>query len=104
MLGEHRANGTVLQTNSTGLGTIAAHYSHATTHDEISVFGDYTSEKFRAGFSAIVAGRNTERLTMLQTVPSDAIGAAAFWRHGESRWQFLAGGDTRSLASHRTAH
>jgi len=97
MLGEGRANGTVLQTNSTGLGTIAAHYSHATPRDEISVFADYTSEKFRAGFSAIVAGRNSERLTMLQTVPSDAIGAAAFWRHGESRWHLLAGADTQRV-------
>jgi outer membrane receptor protein involved in Fe transport len=61
------------------------------------VFGDYTSEEFRAGFSAIVAGRNTERLTMLQTVPSDAIGAAAFWRHGESRWHLLAGADTQRV-------
>jgi len=97
MLGEGRANGTIAQTNSTGLGTIAAHYSHATTHDEISVFGDYTSEKFRAGFSAIGAGRNSERVTMFQTVPSDAIGAAAFWRHGEARWHLLAGADTQRV-------
>jgi outer membrane receptor protein involved in Fe transport len=104
MLGEHRANGTILQTNSTGLGTIAVHYSHATTRDEISVFGDYTSEEFRAGFSSIAASRNTERLTMLQTVPSDAIGAAAYWRHGESRWHLLAGADTQRVEGTSTDH
>lgn len=102
MLGEHRANGTVLQTNSTGLGMIAANYSHTTKRDEISLIFDYTSEKFRASFSSIAANRATERLTMIQVVPSDAVGAAAIWRHGESRWHFVAGADTQRVEGFST--
>ena len=102
MLGEHRANGTVLQTNSTGLGTIAANYSHASPRDEISVLFDYTSEEFRAGFSAIGANRATERLTMKQIVPSNGTGAAAFWRHGQAHWHFLAGADTQRVEGFST--
>ena len=102
LLGEDRANGTVLQRNSTGLGTIAANYSHATDNDQISVLMDYTSEKFRASFSSIVAGRNSERLTMLQQVPSDSFGAAAFWRHGNRHWHFIAGADTQRVTGFST--
>jgi outer membrane receptor protein involved in Fe transport len=102
MLGEHRANGTVLTTNSTGAGTIAANYAHVTKRDEISLIFDYTSEKFRASFSSIAAGRATERVTMIQTVPSDAVGAAAFWRHSESRWHFIAGADTQRVEGFST--
>jgi len=43
MLAEHRANGTVLQTNSTGLGTVAANYTYSSSHDQVSVVFDYTS-------------------------------------------------------------
>jgi outer membrane cobalamin receptor len=104
LLGEHRANGTVLQTNSTGLGTIAANYSYSKPHDEISLLFDYTSEKFRASFSSIAANRATERLTMIQDVPSDAVGAAAIWRHGASRWHFIAGADTQRVEGFSTDH
>lgn len=102
MLGEDRANGTVLTRNSTGLGTIAGNYTHATDNDQISVLMDYTSEKFRATFSSIGAGRNSERLTMLQQVPSDSFGAAAFWRHGRRRWHFIAGADTQRTTGFST--
>jgi outer membrane cobalamin receptor len=98
LLSEHHENGTALQTNSTGLGSLAANYSHEWTHDQVSVLGYYTQEGFRASFSSIGARRNSEQLTMLQTVPSDALGSAAFWQHERSwhtgsRWHVLAGAD-----------
>ena len=93
LLAEHHENGTILQTNSTGLGSFAASYSHEWVHDQASLVGYYTQEGFRASFSSIGARRNSEQLTMLQTVPSDAIGSAALWRHAGSRWHVLAGAD-----------
>jgi len=102
MLGEHRDNGTAAVKNSTGLGTIAANYAHSSSHDEFSLLFDYTSEQFQAGFSAVAANRATERITMFQTVPSDAVGAAAFWRHSQSHWHFLAGADTQHVEGFST--
>ena len=97
LLAEHHENGTALQTNSTGLGSLAASYSHEWVHDQVSVLGYYTQEGFRASFSSIGARRNSEQLTMRQTVPSDAIGSAALWRHAGSysgvTWHVLAGAD-----------
>ena len=97
MLGEHRDNGTAAVKNSTGFGTIAANYSHATSHDQFSGLFYYSSEQFQAGFSAVAANRATERITMFQTVPSNAVGAAAFWRHVQTHWHFLAGADTQRV-------
>ncbi|MEO7146248.1 MAG: Plug domain-containing protein, partial [Bryobacteraceae bacterium] len=39
ILAESRGNGTVLQNNSTSLGTLSANYSHDSEHDGISVLG-----------------------------------------------------------------
>ncbi len=93
LLAEHHENGTALQTNSTGLGSLAANYSHQWLHDQVSVLGYYTQEGFRASFSSIGARRNSEQLTFRQTVPSDAIGSAALWRHTGLHWHVLAGAD-----------
>jgi outer membrane cobalamin receptor len=93
MLAEQRANGTVLQRNSTSLGTLSANYSFQRQHDGVSVVGFHTREDFRASFSAVSADRNTERLTYLQQVPSQATGAAAYWSHSGSAYTAIAGTD-----------
>lgn len=93
LLVEDRRNGTVIQNNSTSLGTIAGQYQHESASDVISVLGFHTREEFRSGFSSIAADRDSERLTYEQSVPSEAVGGAALWRHGASRWNVLAGGD-----------
>ncbi len=93
MLAEERQNGTVLQTNSTSLGTLAANWSHEMAHDNFSVLAYHTREEYRAGFSSIGAKRVTETLTDRQTAPAEAVGAAGFWRHDQSQWSFLGGGD-----------
>ena len=95
ILAEHRENGTVLQTNSTSLGSLASNYSHEWSHDQIAVLGYYTTEQFHATFSTILAGRNTERLNYNQTVPSNGAGGAAYWTHRESRWHFTGGADVQ---------
>lgn len=104
ILAEHRENGTLLTKNSTGLGSLAGNYSHEWKQDQVSVLGYYTSEAFRASFSSTSADRNTERLTFTQTVPSDAVGAAALWRHGQSHWHALAGADADRVEGVSTDH
>lgn len=104
VLGESRQNGTVLQTNSTSLGSIASNYSHEWSHDQLSVLGYYTTEQFHATFSSIAANRNSERLTYHQTVPSEAGGGAMYWSHRESHWHVVGGGDAQRVDGTSTDH
>ncbi len=97
VLAEDRANGTVLQRNSTSLGTLSAQYSRDWTKDGITVVGYRTQEEFHASFSSLAASRNTETATSLQQVPSDSTGAAAYWRHSESIFTALAGADVERV-------
>jgi outer membrane cobalamin receptor len=93
LLAEDRRNGTVLQNNSTGLGTAAAHYSREFRSDSLSVQAFHTRERFHSVFSAIDAGRNSERLTFRQTVPSEAVGGSALWRREAANWGLMGGAD-----------
>jgi outer membrane cobalamin receptor len=93
VLVEERSNGTPLQRNSTSLGNAAANYWRQRGRNSVSLLGYHTRGEFRAGFSAIAANRQSERLTSIQSVPSEAVGGAAFWRREQTRWNLLAGGD-----------
>ena len=93
ILAEERDNGTLLTRNSTGLGTLAAHYSRQWNAETLSVIGYHTREQYNASFSSVFADRNAERITFLQRVPSEATGAAAMWRHSSRPWNLLIGAD-----------
>ena len=93
VLAEDRENGTLLTRNSTGLGTLAGHYSHEGARNAASVIAFHTREQFRSTFSAITADRATERITFSQIVPSEAVGAAGHLRHRNERWNGVAGID-----------
>lgn len=93
ILVEDRGNGTPIQRNSTSLGSIAANYARNWSKDTVSVLGFHTREEFRSGFSTILAGRASERLTSTQSVPAEGYGGSGFWRHTSTRWNLLAGGD-----------
>ena len=93
MLAEDRKNGTVLQNNSTGLGTVSLHYAGSFGRNTTSLLGFRTQEAFRASFSALAADRNSERLTFRQRVPSNANGGALLWNHAGSRWNTVVGTD-----------
>ncbi|HXG32770.1 MAG TPA: TonB-dependent receptor [Bryobacteraceae bacterium] len=93
LLAEERRNGTVLQRNSTGLGTLAARYFTETRAGNVSAAAWHTREEFRSAFSSLSADRNTERLTFRQTVPAEAAGASALWSRTRSGWGLLAGAD-----------
>lgn len=93
MLSEERDNGTEVQYNSTTFGTIAGHYTREFSRSLLSATGFHSRGEYHASFSAIDASRNSERLTMLQTVPSDATGGALFWQSHGSIWNATLGAD-----------
>ena len=49
--------------------------------------------EYRASFTAIAADRNSERLTSIQQVPSEATGGAGFLSHASARWGATGGLD-----------
>jgi len=93
LLAEERRNGTMLQRNSTGLGTLAARYFTETRTGDVSATAWHTREELRSTFSSLSADRNAERLTFRQTVPAEAVGASALWSRARTGWSVLAGGD-----------
>lgn len=97
ILAEERENGTTLTQNSTGLGTLAGHYTHQATDDSFSLLAYHTRQQYHASFSAVPANRATETITFLQTVPSEATGAAGMWRHHSNSWNLLAGADMQRV-------
>jgi len=93
MLVEERQNGTGLQRNSTSLGNIAGHVSRDWAKDGLTFLGYHTRGEFRSSFSTIAADRRTERINSIQSVPSEAVGGAGYWRHAASRWNSVVGAD-----------
>ncbi len=93
LLAEERENGTELQRNSTGTGTLAAQYQREIGKGGVALTAFHTREEYRASFSSIAANRQTERLTSLQSVPSEASGFSAMLRRGGARGSWIAGGD-----------
>lgn len=93
ILAEDRKNGTVLQNNSTSLGTVAMRYQGQFDRQTLSLTGFHTREEFRSIFSAIAADRNSERLTFSQQVPAEATGGSANWGLQRDRFNLLAGAD-----------
>jgi outer membrane cobalamin receptor len=97
LLAEERGNGTAAQANSTTLGNLAAHYARETAADGITLLGYHTREEFRSLFSSISASRASEQLTTIQSVPAEAAGGAAMWRHTRAGWHALVGADVHRV-------
>jgi outer membrane cobalamin receptor len=81
VLAEERANGTILQNNSTGLGTLAGSWFHDGGLWSTSATAWHTREQFHASFSSVAANRNAETLSYTQRVPSNEAGAALLFRY-----------------------
>lgn len=93
VLAEERDNGTVLTRNSTSAGTAALNFWQQAGGSAWNALAWHTREEYRATFSSIGAGRQSERLTSRQSVPADASGGALLWQRSAPRWSLLAGGD-----------
>ncbi|HET7697174.1 MAG TPA: TonB-dependent receptor [Vicinamibacterales bacterium] len=86
---EDRGNGTPAQVNAT-----VTRWTGATAHGFAGggvweARGDVSSTGYRQTFSAVAAGRATERLTSLQWVASSGGGAAVSWLRETARAQML---------------
>ena len=88
---EDRTNGTVLQVNATRLRQLALR-GVVENHGVWDGSAFFQSEDFGANFSAVAAGRNSERLTLEQHVPSQTLGAGLDWTAAAARWSVVAGG------------
>lgn len=104
LLAEERQNGTNLTHNSTSLGTASLHYVREFASDSISLLVYHTREGFHASFSSVPASRQSEKLTYLQSVPSEAVGGAALWQHHRTRWNWIAGADADRIHAEDTDH
>ncbi|MDQ6803329.1 MAG: TonB-dependent receptor [Acidobacteriota bacterium] len=85
---ESRNNGTPLQINDTILRQIALGFDRG----PLVIRLDGNSNDYHQTFSAIAAGRATERLTVDQRVPSHSVGGSAQWRAAIGRAQALIAG------------
>jgi outer membrane receptor protein involved in Fe transport len=79
---ESRNNGTVIQKNSTGTGFGSAGINAAIgDRDWISARLYGQAQGYDQTFSSLAADRDSERLTNIQHVPSQALGGGAQWNH-----------------------
>jgi outer membrane receptor protein involved in Fe transport len=102
ILAEERENGTPLQNNSTGLGTVAANVYRSLGRHDVSGLAWHAREEFRSTFSAIGANRASENVTFRQTVPAESVGGAGIWKYGGGRFSSLAGMDFQRIEGFST--
>ena len=94
VLNEARSNGTPLQTNGTRLWRYAAGADWPDTRSGRYILRVHGArENYRQSFSALTPTRNAEKLTRLQRVPSDQVGASAQWSRQFGEVTLVAGGD-----------
>jgi outer membrane receptor protein involved in Fe transport len=77
---------------------VSVRYAREFAGDSVSLLGFHSRAQFHSSFTAISANRATERLTDLQTVPAQATGGAALWRHHAARWELLGGADVNRFS------
>ncbi|GAB4413283.1 MAG: TonB-dependent receptor [Bryobacter sp.] len=97
ILAEERANGTVIQRNSTSLGTLSGNYAREVGNLQLGLIGYHTRQQYHQSFSFVAASRNFERLTTLQSVPSTAWGGGGFLQKRTSRVKWTVGADAQSV-------
>jgi outer membrane cobalamin receptor len=99
VLAEERANGTPLQRNSTGLGTLSGNYSREWSGGlQLGAVAYHSRQQYHQSFSALAADRNSERLTSWQSVPSQAAGGGAYLRGLRSPVRWTAGLDVQDVS------
>ncbi len=99
VLDESRDNGTPLTTNATRLWRYASGVDWTPTKTgalSLRLFG--STENYRQSFSSVNVSRTAERLTRLQQVPSQELGASAKWVQSlGSKVTLVGGADTRDI-------
>ena len=99
-LHENRNNGTPLQRNDTSLAGVSGAWNGTTEAGGggWNVHGFGRSQLFNSTFSSVAADRNSERLVLVQKVPSTDLGAGGHgWRAWGDRATLSFGGDWRRV-------
>ena len=96
---ENRGNGTPLTVNSTKWTQGSGEAGGTAANGAWVVRGAIGTQSYYQTFSTVLAGRNTERLTFKQTLPSDFGNASAQWTRGWGSNVLLVGADTKRTTS-----
>jgi outer membrane receptor protein involved in Fe transport len=97
--GEHRDNGTPIQTNSTDIRQASVDLGGTALGGAWSLDGQAGDQSYDQTFSAIAADRDSETLTSRQYVPATQHGFAVRWERSWSAMDVLAGADTRDVSA-----
>ena len=96
---EDRNNGTPVQVNTTDWRQLSAEAGGVLASGAWEVHASGGSQDYYQTFSAVAADRRTERLTMVQTTPSDFLAVAGQWSRFFGRHSLLVGADARHTDS-----
>ena len=97
--GEHRGNGTPLQTNSTDIRQLAVDLGGQVGGGTWEIAGQAGDQSYDQVFSSIAGDRSSETLTQSQYVPASQHGFSARWQRSWTAFDVLAGGDTRDVSA-----
>ena len=96
---EDRNNGTPVQVNTTDWRQLSAEAGGVVAGGAWEAHAAGGSQDYYQTFSAVAADRRTERLTTVQTTPSDFISVAGQWSRFFGRHSLLLGTDARHTDS-----
>ena len=96
---EDRNNGTPVQVNTTDWRQLSAEAGGVVAGGAWEAHAAGGSQDYYQTFSAVAADRRTERLTTVQTTPSDFISVAGQWSRFFGRHSLLVGADARHTDS-----
>jgi outer membrane cobalamin receptor len=97
--GEHRENGTPLQTNSTDIRQLSVDLGGQVGGGTWEIAGQGGDQSYDQVFSSIAADRSSETLTQTQYVPANQHGFSARWQRSWTAVDLLAGADTREVSA-----
>jgi outer membrane cobalamin receptor len=97
--GEHRGNGTPVQTNSTDIRQLSVNLGGELGGGTWEITGHAGNQSYDQAFSSIAADRTSETLTSKQYVPATQHGVGARWQRSWSSIDLLTGADTRDVSA-----
>lgn len=96
---EERGNGTVVQVNTTDWSQLSVDGGGLVGGGVLEIHGVGSSQDYYQTFSAVAAGRATERLTFEQTIDTAHRGLNVQWTRPITRLTMIVGGDYRHTHS-----
>jgi outer membrane receptor protein involved in Fe transport len=96
---ENRNNGTPVTVNTTDWTQFSGEAGGGVGEGAWLVRASAGSQEYYQTFSAVAAGRNSERLTRKQTMPSDFSTLSGQWTRGFGSSMLLVGGEARRTSS-----